>query len=507
MQGGAAQLIGGRYRLSEAIGHGGMGIVWRAHDEILDRDVAIKEVMFPPGFPQHEQRLACARSVQEARAAGRLNHPGVIIVHDVVEHDGRPWIVMELFRGGSLADLIDKAGPLPPRRVAEIGLRVLDALGAAHAAGIVHRDLKPANVLINDSRVVLTGFGAAAIQGNPALTRSGSFIGTPAFMAPERAQQVRASPASDLWSLGATLYAAVEGRPPYTGPDSLAVLSALLTSDPPPPRRAGPLAPILTMLMCRDMGRRLTAVRARRFLTDVAGSTGNTSSTTWTPTEPDAGFHPPQASSWDGGSTRTSFPPPRKSVRASPPAPPVRPKMQHAMKTGRRKVWGWLAAGVVILATSGTLIASQIGSAPTPVPPLTAATHVYIATTNASLDAFSVPVYKSSCAPSSANPHGCSMDMDIYYLKNMRWLSWSQTEAVGVGTAVTQGCVPSDSLSCRITNTLISIPRVTYTSSYPIAVCGHYYWSQMLAHYPPSAPANLRAYDHVTTFSLSSLSC
>ncbi len=203
---GVDRLIGGRYRLTEAIGHGGMGVVWRAYDETLDRDVAIKEIVFPAGIPQDEQRLACARSVQEARAAGRLNHPGVITVHDVVEHDRRPWIVMELFRGGSLADLIDQAGPLPPRRVAEIGLCVLDALCAAHAAGIVHRDIKPANVLVNSSRVVLTDFGAAAIQNDAALTRSGFFIGTPAYMAPERAQHVRASPASDLWSLGATLY-------------------------------------------------------------------------------------------------------------------------------------------------------------------------------------------------------------------------------------------------------------------------------------------------------------
>ena len=128
MPGGSGQLIGERYRLAEPIGHGGMGVVWRAHDEVLGRDVAVKEVVFPAGIPQDEQRLACARSVQEARAAARLNHPGVITVHDVVEYDDRPWIVMELFRGGSLGDLIDNAGPLSPRQVAEIGLCVLDAL-------------------------------------------------------------------------------------------------------------------------------------------------------------------------------------------------------------------------------------------------------------------------------------------------------------------------------------------------------------------------------------------
>ncbi|MGO8888910.1 MAG: serine/threonine-protein kinase [Streptosporangiaceae bacterium] len=482
-----------------------MGVVWRAYDETLDRDVAIKEIVFPAGIPQDEQRLACARSVQEARAAGRLNHPGVITVHDVVEHDRRPWIVMELFRGGSLADLIDQAGPLPPRRVAEIGLCVLDALCAAHAAGIVHRDIKPANVLVNSSRVVLTDFGAAAIQNDAALTRSGFFIGTPAYMAPERAQHVRASPASDLWSLGATLYAAVEGRPPYTGLDSLAVLSALLTSDPPSPSRAGPLALVLTGLMCRDMGQRLTAERTKDLLAKVVGSVADLPLTVRTPTEPDAGLHPSQPSSWGGQSTRTSFPRPYTS---SPPASPAAraARVKPASRTRRRGLRGWLVAGVALLVTSGVLIATKIAAGP-PLPPLTETTRVYIATTNASIDTFSTPVYKSSCAPSKSNPHGCSMDMDIYYLKNMRWISWNQTEAVGVGTAVTQGCVPVNAQSCRITDTLISIPGVKFTFSDPVDICGRYYWSHMLAHYPPNAPSDLRAYDHLTRFPLSSLGC
>jgi serine/threonine protein kinase len=267
---GHGQLIAGRYRLARPLGRGGMGVVWRARDEFLRRDVAVKEVVFPAGIPAAEQRLACARGIQEARAAARLIHPCVITVHDVVEYDGRPWIVMELFPGPSLADVIDREGPLSPRRVAEIGVRVLAALGAAHSAGIVHRDVKPANVLVDGDRVVLTDFGAAAIRADPALTGTGQFIGTPAYLAPERAREVRDSPASDLWSLGATLYEAVEGRPPYAGTDFLAVLSALLTSDPPAPRRAGPLGQVLAGLMCRDMADRLTLAKAREMLTALA---------------------------------------------------------------------------------------------------------------------------------------------------------------------------------------------------------------------------------------------
>lgn len=506
MPGGSGQLIGGRYRLAEPIGHGGMGVVWRAHDEVLRRDVAVKEVVFPPGIPQGEQRLACARSVQEARAAGRLNHPGVITVHDVAEHDGRPWIVMELFLGGSLADLIHKTGRLSPRRAAEIGLGVLDALCAAHAAGIVHRDIKPANVLVNGSRVVLTDFGAAAIQSDPALTGSGMFIGTPAYMAPERAQQVRASPISDLWSLGATLYAAVEGRPPYTGPDSLAVLSALLTSDPPPARRAGPLAPVLTGLMCRDMRLRLTAPRAREQLARVAGLAPDPPPVMRTPTESAAGPHASPANSSGGGSTRTLGRRPYASLPTVPPsARRASIAAQHARQGRRRKLRATLVAGVALLAVIGTLIGTKIASSP---PPLTSTTHVYMPTTTSALsNAFSTPAYKSHCAPTKTNPHGCPMDMTIYYLKNIDWTVWTQAKAIGIGTALTQGCVPRSSLSCRITNSLISIPRVKYTFSNPTYVCGHYYWSQMVAHYPPDAPANLRAYDHRTRFPLNTLSC
>ncbi len=276
-------LIAGRYRLTETIGAGGMGVVWRARDEVLDRDVAVKEVVFPLRLPEAERRLACARSLREARAAARLSHPAVITVHDVIEHDDRPWIVMELFRSGSLADLIG-AGPLPVPRVARIGLEMLEALSAAHAAGVIHRDVKPSNVLVDGSRAVLTDFGAAAIMDDPALTQSGVLIGTPAYLAPERARHGRTGPESDLWSLGATLYAAVEGHPPYTGEDSLAVLSALLTSDPEPHVRAGSLGPVLDGLLRPDPAQRLTAPQAAAMLAEITGQP---------PHSPAASVHPP----------------------------------------------------------------------------------------------------------------------------------------------------------------------------------------------------------------------
>jgi Protein kinase domain len=269
MSGDLDELIVGRYRLAESVGTGGMGAVWRARDETLGRDVAVKEIIFPVSIPEDEQQRACARSLRDSRVAGRLNHPGIITVHDVVEDDGRSWIVMDLFQGDSLADLIEASGPLPPQEVADIGLCVLQALSAAHAAGIVHGDVKPANVLVSDSSVVLTDFGAAAIHNTPTLARSGVFTGTPAYLAPEQARRALDGPESDMWSVGATLYAAVEGRPPYPG-DAQAVLSALLTSGPPAARRAGPLAPILDGLMQWEAAQRLTAEQAMGMLEAVA---------------------------------------------------------------------------------------------------------------------------------------------------------------------------------------------------------------------------------------------
>ncbi|MBV6696652.1 serine/threonine protein kinase [Kitasatospora aureofaciens] len=283
-----------------------MGTVWRAHDEQLDRDVAVKELRLPEGLEAVERDSWIARLDREARAAARLKHPGVITVHDrIAGGDGRPWIVMELVRGRSLDDLIKADGPLPPGRVAYIGLQVLAALRAAHGAGITHRDIKPSNVLLEGERVVLTDFGIAAVEGDLALTRSGELMGTPAYMAPEQVRGLPATAESDLWSLGATLYTALEGRPPFGGASAGAVFVAIATEEPAPAVHAGPLGPVLTGLLRKDPGQRLTAAAAHELLTGLTRDTKPLPPQPVTPVLP----APPAA----------SHPTPR-TVRLAPPA-------------------------------------------------------------------------------------------------------------------------------------------------------------------------------------------
>ena len=248
-----------------------MGTVWRARDQVLAREVAVKEVRLPHLMSRQDLAIARERSLREARVAARLTHPGVVTVHDVIEAEGSPWIVMELVPARSLARVLAEDGPMPPARAAEIGMVLLEALGSAHAAGIVHRDVKPGNVLITaDGRAVLTDFGIATVAGDPGLTQAGMVMGTPGFCAPERIRGAPASPASDLWSFGATLYAAVEGRGPFDGQSSaMAVLANIVHSDPPPPASAGPLGPVITALMKRDPAARPDAAAARRMLTEA----------------------------------------------------------------------------------------------------------------------------------------------------------------------------------------------------------------------------------------------
>jgi hypothetical protein len=261
------RLLSGRYRLIEQIGRGGMGTVWWAHDEVEDREVAVKEVHLPPSLDHRERMNLLRRTDREALAAGRLRHPGLIAIYDMVIEESRPYLIMEYVAARSLEDVFVDDGPISPRRVAEIGVQLLAALRAAHDAGIVHRDVKPSNVLLETSgRVVLTDFGIATYDGATTLTQTGSFMGSPAYVAPEVARGEPASPASDLWSLGATLYAAVEGRPPYDHETAMATLSALVTSEPDPPLRAGPLRPVLAGLLTKDPARRLDADQTAELL-------------------------------------------------------------------------------------------------------------------------------------------------------------------------------------------------------------------------------------------------
>ncbi|MFG2299013.1 serine/threonine-protein kinase [Streptomyces sp. NPDC048603] len=266
------RLLAGRYRLAELLGQGGMGTVWRARDEQLGREVALKELRLPDDLDATRRKAWIGRLDREARAAARLKHPGVITVHDrIAGDDGRPWIVMELVHGRSLDDLIKENGPLPPARVAMIGRQVLDALRAVHATGVTHRDIKPANVLLEGDRVVLTDFGIAAVEGEPGLTRSGALMGTPVYMSPEQVRGLPATAESDLWSLGATLFTAVEGNPPFSGSGSWAVFVAIATEEPATAVRAGELAPVLTGLLRKDPAQRFTAEEAYDLLTGPAG--------------------------------------------------------------------------------------------------------------------------------------------------------------------------------------------------------------------------------------------
>ena len=281
------QLVSGRYRLADAIGSGGMGRVWRAHDEVLHRAVAIKELTAALYVSESDQERLLARTRAEARAAARINHSAVVTVHDVLEHDGRPWIVMELVEGYSLADAVKERGRVEPAEAARIGLWVLRALRAAHSAGVLHRDVKPGNVLVSaeDGRVLLTDFGIAQIEGDTTITRTGEVVGSVDYLAPERVRGHDPGPASDLWALGATLYTAVEGRSPFRRTSPLGTMQAVVDEEPAEPRHAGPLAPVITALLRKDPATRPGAAEAEHMLAEAAEGRRPSTAQAFVPTQ------------------------------------------------------------------------------------------------------------------------------------------------------------------------------------------------------------------------------
>jgi hypothetical protein len=290
-EGEDVRVIAGRYRLEARLGRGGMGVVWRATDQLLGRQVAVKELVPDDSLSAEEARGRRDRTLREARAVAQLSHPHIIVVHDVVEEDERPYIVMELIDGGSLADRIAERGPVEAREAARIGADLLGALRAAHAAGVLHRDIKPANVLIESGtgRAVLTDFGIAQVAGATTLTENGSFVGSPEYTAPERMSGERTGPASDLWSLGALLCTALSGESPFRRDSLGGILHAVVFAEIRTPAQATPLLPVVRGLLERDPQRRLEAAEAERMLRAFL-DTGRT------PPAPDrTGYTPTQA--------------------------------------------------------------------------------------------------------------------------------------------------------------------------------------------------------------------
>ncbi|GAA4022064.1 serine/threonine-protein kinase [Streptomyces plumbiresistens] len=264
------RLLAGRYRLGGVLGRGGMGTVWRAEDETLGRTVAVKELRFPSNIDEDEKRRLITRTLREAKAIARIRNNSAVTVFDVVDEDDRPWIVMELVEGKSLAEVIREDGLLEPRRAAEVGLAVLDVLRSAHREGILHRDVKPSNVLISDDgRVVLTDFGIAQVEGDPSITSTGMLVGAPSYISPERARGHKPGPAADLWSLGGLLYASVEGAPPYDKGSAIATLTAVMTEPLEEPKNAGPLKDVIYGLLNKDPAKRLDDAGARTMLNAV----------------------------------------------------------------------------------------------------------------------------------------------------------------------------------------------------------------------------------------------
>jgi serine/threonine protein kinase len=332
------RVIAGRYRLEAPIGRGAMGVVWRARDQLLDRDVAIKEVHIADTLTDAERATAFQRTLREAKTAARLNHPAVVTVYDVAEDGGRPWIVMQLVHAQSLDQVLTTSGPLSPRRAAEMARQLLSALSVAHAAGVMHRDVKPSNVLLgSDDRAVLTDFGIATFADDPKLTQTGMVMGSPGFTAPERIRGEDASPASDLWSLGATLFAAVEGHGPFEQRGgAITTMSAIINEEAPEAPEAGALGPVIAALLRREPADRPDASAAARMITDVLprlpdrppGARAGYEATALSASSPPASSQPGSArpGSAPPGSAPPGSAPPGSAPAGSAPPGPVRPR-------------------------------------------------------------------------------------------------------------------------------------------------------------------------------------
>ncbi|WP_275432051.1 MULTISPECIES: serine/threonine-protein kinase [unclassified Streptomyces] len=349
-------VVAGRYRLQERLGRGGMGTVWRAADELLGRPVAVKELHLGEGDPDG----VAAGALREARAVAHVRHPHVVVVHDIVEHDGRPCIVMELVDGGSLAELIAAGRTLTPVEAARTGLALLGALTAAHSRGVLHRDVKPANVLMEagTGRVVLTDFGIARLAGATTISETGAFVGSPEYTAPERIQGAQAGPASDLWSLGALMCAALTGESPFRRDSLGGILHAVVSGEIRPPAQAGPLLPVVRGLLERDPERRMTAPEAERLLSAYLAGGGHHQPADRIPA---SGPAPVSGPSLVSGSARVSgsvlvsgSEPAPGSEGLTAPAVPPRPTARQLVAT-RPGLRAGLLAAALVLAVGGAV--------------------------------------------------------------------------------------------------------------------------------------------------------
>lgn len=344
----SGRLIAGRYLLHDVLGRGGMGTVWRAHDQLLDRPVAAKELhILTHGDEEHRVRMR--RAIREARAVARVPHPHVVGVHDLVESEDRLWIVMELVDGPSLAQRITESGPLTPQHTAALGLQLLDALEAVHAAGTLHRDVKPANVLLRrDGNAVLTDFGIAALDDGEFLTTTGELVGSLEFMAPERVMGSEVGPASDLWSLGATLATVCGGQSPFRRPARPATLHAVAYEQPVLSERLGPLRPIVEALLGKSPEERPPAAVVRSALRHVAAGevdAGPLPSATVRVVRPSVSF-----TDADTVTSGRGVIPAGETVPTSRHTTSLKPAHQPSSRPRGPKRLLWAMAGVVVLA-------------------------------------------------------------------------------------------------------------------------------------------------------------
>ncbi len=322
-------LIGGRYRLVRELGSGGMSVVWEARDELLDRDVAVKQLRIQSGLSEQEAQVVGQRAMREARINARLHHPHVVTVFDVVEYEGQPSLVMELVSSETLAEALRERGRLEPSEAAQIGSQVASALAAAHGLGIVHRDVKPSNILLGeDGRARISDFGISRAFDDTTLTMTGMINGTPAYLAPEVARGREASPAADVFSLGSTLYAALEGSPPFgTDGSSIALLYKVAEGDIPTPRRAGNLAPLLGRMLARDPETRPPMDEVATTLLDLSGEvsplTEDDTGTATVAISPPTGAQPAVGAMGAGAAAAVAGAAEAETVSAARPDPPT----------------------------------------------------------------------------------------------------------------------------------------------------------------------------------------